>query len=306
MDPAIRDMVGRLPYAPGVYRFRDIRGKVAYVGRATELRSRVASYWGDLGDRWHLAAMVRAVSRIEAVVCDSTHEAAWLERNLLERSKPRWNRTRGGQESPVYIRLDARPVAPGLRVAYQIDNTDGEVRYFGPYLGGLRARQAVAALHRLAPLAYTGTRMSGSERDMADKRGFGQADRGVLVDTVAAILRRESAAVDRARTELATLRDRAAENLAFELAGQIHGELQSLDWVTSAQQVTTMDSHDVAVCGWADGVLVTFSVRAGRLDGWSQRRCGLSRAEPHLAATPGAWTYFAHRNAELAAALAPL
>ena len=46
MSPGIRDMVGRLPYAPGVYRFRDRQGRIAYVGRATELRSRVASYWG--------------------------------------------------------------------------------------------------------------------------------------------------------------------------------------------------------------------------------------------------------------------
>ena len=86
-------VIGQLPCAPGVYRFRDAGGRVLYVGPATTLRSRVASYWSDLRDREHLGPMVARVARIEAVACDSAHEAAWLERNLLETSLPRWNRS---------------------------------------------------------------------------------------------------------------------------------------------------------------------------------------------------------------------
>ena len=146
--------VARLPGSPGVYRFRDAAGRVLYVGRASTLRSRVASYWSDLADREHLTQMVARVARIEAVLCDSVHEAAWLERNLLETSLPPWNRTPGGQESAVYIRLDAGPASPGLTVTYQTEPAD-QVRYFGPYLGGLRVRRATAALHRIVPLRYT-------------------------------------------------------------------------------------------------------------------------------------------------------
>src|SRR4051812_27158476 len=111
--------VRRLPAAPGVYRFRDAGGRVLYVGRATGLRSRVASYWSDLGGRPHLARMVAAVARVEALVCDSVHEAAWVERNLLEQRMPRWNRTPGGQEVPVYLLLDDGAATPGLRVAHR-------------------------------------------------------------------------------------------------------------------------------------------------------------------------------------------
>jgi excinuclease ABC subunit C len=139
--------VRQLPSAPGVYRFRDGRGRVLYVGRATELRGRVASYWSDLRDRPHLARMVAAVARVEAVVCDSVHEAAWLERNLLEESLPRWNRTPGGQEVPVYLVLDDGPAKPGLKVTH----LPVPGRIFGPYLGGLRARLALSALHRIHP-----------------------------------------------------------------------------------------------------------------------------------------------------------
>src|SRR5687767_8481942 len=54
MGSAVRAAVGRLPAAPGVYRFRDARGRALYIGRATALRHRVGSYWTDLGDRRHL------------------------------------------------------------------------------------------------------------------------------------------------------------------------------------------------------------------------------------------------------------
>ena len=108
---AVRAVVSRLPTGPGVYRFRDSRGRALYVGRAVNLRRRVTSYWGDLGDRPYLTRMVAQAERVEAVACDSGHEAAWLERNLLERAKPRWNRALGGLDVPVCIRLDRRGLA---------------------------------------------------------------------------------------------------------------------------------------------------------------------------------------------------
>ena len=99
------------------------------MGRATRLRSRVASYWGDLGGRAHLGGMVARVARVEAVACDSAHEAAWLERNLLRARKPPWNRAPdGGQESEVWIRLSDNPRAPSVTVVYERNEID---RHFG-------------------------------------------------------------------------------------------------------------------------------------------------------------------------------
>src|SRR6478672_10934837 len=175
--------IAGLPGTPGVYRFRDARGGVLYIGRATALRSRVASYWSDLRERGHLAPMVARVTRIEAVTCDSPHEAALLERNLLEASLPPWNRTPGGQENLVYIRMDKEPRAPGLTVDH-LRRPAANVQYFGPYLGGLRARQAIAALHRILPLCYTGTRLRGAQLDIARARGFAGADRAELISTL--------------------------------------------------------------------------------------------------------------------------
>jgi excinuclease ABC subunit C len=294
--------ISRLPHAPGVYRFRDAAGEVLYIGRATALRSRVASYWSDLRDRGHLAPVVARVSRVEAVPCDSPHEAAWLERNLLETARPRWNRTIGGQESLVYLRLDARPRAPGRTVAWRPQPGDG-LRYFGPYLGGLRARQAAAAIGRVCPLAATGTALGGAELEMARARGAAGGDRGALAAAIAAILAPEPAAVSAARARLQDLRDDAAHVLAFELARKINSELHALDWVTSPQRVSTLEAAAFEACGWSDQLLVRFVIRAGRLCEWSRERCDRAAAGPVLAATPASWAAFAQRSAGLAAAL---
>lgn len=291
-------MAARLPGEPGVYRFRDETGRALYLGRAEHLRRRVTSYWGDLGHRRHLRRMVARIATVEAVVCASPHEAAWLERNLLERSKPPYNRVRGGLEVPVNIRLRRRRGAATLDVVHLSEPEDGEL--FGPYLGGVRVRLAVAALDRVLPLAYAGPRLAGSERDLARVLGVGAGDLEPLVRTVTAVLTGDPTAVATVRDELRRRRDAASKNLAFELAARLQAEAEALEWVVSAQRVTLPEPLDVDVNGWADGVHVTFEMRRGRLNGWRQRTCDESTVRAMVDATPPEWAVFARRNAELA------
>ena len=302
-DRRLAPIVRALPAAPGVYRFREASGAVLYIGRAAHLRERVASYWSDLGDRRHLLRMVAAVRGIEAVACASRHEAAWLERNLLEEALPPWNKTPGGQETPVSIALDPRPAAPGLRVLHEGDAVAAGVHVFGPYLGGLQVRRAVNGLERILPLALTGSRLGGTERALAAERGVAERDRDTLAAALTAVLRREPAAMAAARHELERLREAAAAAAAFELAARIHAELQAVDWIASPQRVTVTGGGDADVHGWAGGVLVSFGIRDGRLRSWRQRPISHAGAAPHVAATPPEWRDFARGNAELAAAL---
>jgi excinuclease ABC subunit C len=297
-----RDAAARLPAAPGVYRFRDGTGRVVYVGRAGDLRRRVASYWGAAAGHRGLDGMVARVARVEAAVCDSEHEAAWLERNLLERRLPAWNRTPGGQEVPVWIRLDARPGSPGLRTVHLPDPAPG-VRHFGPHLGGNRVRLAVAALERVLPLGYTGANLGGTARDLARAHGVGPGDRDRLVRRLAAALEREPAALAAVRGELERRRDRAAAALAFELAARLQAEIDAVGWTLAEQKAALPEAVDLDVHGWAAGVLVGFRVRGGRLCAWTQRACAEAPARARVAATPAAWAAFAQRNAELAARL---
>ena len=303
-----RAQAALLPAAPGVYRFRDASGRVLYLGRATQLRSRVASYWSDLRDRAHLTRMVAKIARIEAVACDSVHEAAWLERNLLQARKPPWNRAPdGGQESEVWIRLSDDARDPGITVVYDKDErvyeNDEHARVFGPYLGGRQVRLAVSGLCRVLPLNYAGGELTGTRHDMARIKGVGPGDRVALAARLLAVLGRDQAAVAHVRASLEERRDAASATLAFELAARLQQEAEALDWVTAEQKVTRPGPADHDACGWSDGTLARFEIRAGRLAGWTLRSCGLAAARRHVAATKPEWAAFAQLNAELAARL---
>ncbi len=288
--------VRALPATPGVYRFRDASGRALYLGRASDLRRRVASYWGDLRDRPHLRRMTPRVARVEAVSCDNEHEAGLLERNLLEHSKPRWNRTTG-IESIVYIGLHRE-----LQVRY---SADGPGRAYGPYLGGEKARLAVSGLNRVLPLAYAGASLGGFDRDLARVRGVAPDSRPAILDALTAVLGGDAEAKAMVLAELGARRDAAAGALAFELAARIQLELMALDAILVTQTVACIDANDNGtVAGWAEGLLVTFELRAGWIRAWKQQACSYPAAADRVAATPPRWRTFADRNAQLAARLA--
>ncbi|MCZ2814441.1 MULTISPECIES: hypothetical protein [unclassified Modestobacter] len=301
--PTRPDAVAALPVAPGVYRFRDGSGRVLYVGRAGELRRRVSSYWGDLRDRRHLRRMVPRVARIEALVCDSAHEAAWAERNLLERSLPPWNRIVGGLEVPVSICLDPSPEAPRLGLAATQRPAPG-VRFFGPYLGAGKVRLAVSGLERLYPLGHAGPTRTAGERELARVRGGQALPVAQLAGAVASVLDREPTAVAAALAALTARRDAAAGLHAFEAAARLQQEIEAVAWVVAPQRVTAPgEEGDQVVTAWGDDVLVRLRIRDGRLRAWEQETC--SQAVPGTRA-PDGWAPFLRRNAELAARLAAL
>ena len=296
---AARATCALLPARPGVYRFRDHRGVAMYIGRATNLRTRTASYWGPLKGRARLRRMVPQIATVEALECASVHEATWLERNLLERGLLRWNRARGGQEVPVWLTLDPGPRAPALRLAHA---PDANVITLGPFLGADRARLVRSGLHRVWPMAATSAGLTRSERDIAASRGVGPGDRDLFVAMITDALSGGGSAVDAWRAGLLEARDRAVAGLAFELARQITDELDVIDWATGTQRVTTTDPIHADVHGWHSGVLISLEIRAGRMERWHQRtveRPPLARLE----ATPPPWREFADGNARLAARL---
>src|SRR5438309_9033729 len=172
--PAVKRALAVLPHRPGVYLMRDEGGRVLYVGRSGDLATRTRSYWRDLRDRPHLVRMLPRVEWLEPVVCASEHEAAFLESDLLDRHRSRYNRTLG-MESCVWLRLDANPATPTLDVRHDACSEDGAA-WFGPYLGWEPVRQAAAGLLRLYPLPYSGTSLRRSDREMARNLGVSDAN----------------------------------------------------------------------------------------------------------------------------------
>ncbi len=293
-------VLAQLPAGPGVYRFRDAGNRVCYLGRAVNLRRRVASYWGDLRERTHLRRMVDATVRIEALQCDSEPETAWLERTLLAARMPPANRTVGGAEVPVYIRLDDRPDPPVLTVEH---DPLGPGLIFGPYLGGARVRLAVSGIRRVWPVHYAGRRLTGATRAMAEIRGVAPSDGVELAVAVTATLRRKRAYVARVSDELLRRREHAARGLAFELAGRIDAEIAAVQWIAADCKTASLRPTAHPVAAWRDGVLVRLTVEDGFVIDWQVRACSERAAADDVVRTPRRWAEFAARNAELAARL---
>lgn len=292
---AVASALRILPHAPGVYLFRDARGRVIYIGRSRNLATRVRSYWRDLRDRPHLARMVGRVAWVEPVICESEHEAAFLESDLLERHPTHYNRTLG-MESCVWVRVSDDRRAPGVDVVHEVAPYDG-ASWFGPYLGWEPTRQAVAGLVRLFPLRHTGDAMSRSDRELARSLGVDVGDRDRLASAIRAILAREPAAVRTAIARLERMRDDSAERLMFEHATSLREQARGLRWITEPQKLGLLDAVDGDHSGVAAGAEVVLSLRGGRL---AQRHFAPPTSRrSESASSDGSWCELARANAEL-------
>jgi len=133
-----------LPRSPGVYVFRDRTGKILYVGKAKDLRSRVKSYfYGD--ERKKVQDLVASVSQIEALETDGELEALVLEIRLIAEHLPRFNAHGKRWRRFAYLKLDPSEAWPRLKIARAVDPNDGAT-YLGPFASSGRATLAKEAL----------------------------------------------------------------------------------------------------------------------------------------------------------------
>jgi DNA polymerase-3 subunit epsilon len=137
-----------LPRTPGVYRFRDARGQVLYVGKAKDLRARVRSYFsGD--SRAKVADLLRELASIDVVPCATDFEASVREVRLIQHHRPRYNRRSREPERYCYLKL-TRERWPRLSVVRRVLG-DG-AHYLGPFWSAHAAEQVKLAIEDTVPL----------------------------------------------------------------------------------------------------------------------------------------------------------
>jgi excinuclease ABC subunit C len=148
-----RDLIADAPTSPGVYLMKGGEGTVLYVGKARDLRKRVASYFRESGDsRPQIRFLMSRVARIEFLVTDTDKEALLLENTLIKKHRPRYNISLRDDKTYFSLRLDPREEFPRLTIVRKTMR-DG-ARYFGPYSSGSAARQVLKQLQRLFPLRH--------------------------------------------------------------------------------------------------------------------------------------------------------
>ncbi|MEW1819570.1 excinuclease ABC subunit UvrC [Arthrobacter sp. NPDC080031] len=150
-DPAsYRPQTGEIPTTPGVYRFRDPHGRVIYVGKAKNLRSRLNSYFANpagLLPKTH--AMVHAASSVEWTVVGSELESLQLEYTWIKEFKPRFNVVFRDDKTYPYLAVSMGEKLPRVQVM-RGERRKG-TRYFGPYTAGA-IRETMDTLLRVFPV----------------------------------------------------------------------------------------------------------------------------------------------------------
>ncbi|MEI2275885.1 excinuclease ABC subunit UvrC [Paenarthrobacter ilicis] len=150
-DPAsYRPQTGEIPTTPGVYRFRDPHGRVIYVGKAKNLRSRLNSYFANpagLLPKTH--AMVHAASSVEWTVVGSELESLQLEYTWIKEFKPRFNVVFRDDKTYPYLAVTLGEKYPRVQVM-RGERRKG-TKYFGPYTAGA-IRETMDTLLRVFPV----------------------------------------------------------------------------------------------------------------------------------------------------------
>jgi len=134
--------VSAFPKEPGVYLMKNAAGDILYVGKATNLRSRVGSYFSkESNSRYQISFLMSKVSDIETILTHNTKEALLLENTLIKKHRPRYNIELKDDKSYVSLKLSLSDTFPRLYVTRRLKK-DGS-KYYGPYARAGQIREIV-------------------------------------------------------------------------------------------------------------------------------------------------------------------
>ena len=254
-DAGVLSQVRTLPTSPGVYLMRDASGKVIYVGKAKQLRTRVRSYFGSSRSlEPRMRTLAEQVLTIDHVVTRSEAEALLLEATLIKRHQPPYNVRLKDDKRYPYLKVDVGSPWPRVTITRRVEN-DG-ARYFGPYASAGSVRRTLDVVKKLFPWRSCTKTITGSDprpcldyyikRCVAPCTGYCSADEyhEVIRQTVLFLEGRSSEVVARLREEMAE----AAEGLQFERAARVRDQIESIERVTGERrQMATTTALDADV-----------------------------------------------------------
>ncbi|HOM14951.1 MAG TPA: excinuclease ABC subunit UvrC, partial [Rubrivivax sp.] len=267
--------VAALPGLPGVYRCFDERGELLYVGKARNLKKRVASYFHKALGGTRIGHMVARIVRLETTVVRTEAEALLLENNLIKTLNPKFNILFRDDKSYPYLKLTgsadgvaATQAARFPRVAYYRGSVDRKHRYFGPYPGAWAVKQTIQLIQKAFRLRTCEDTVFANrsrpcllyqiQRCTAPCVGLiSQADYAQDVRNAERFLRGESQQVI---GELRQQMMACAEALDYEKAAQLRDRIGALSRVLQ-QQAVEASSHSGSD---RDADIVAVRVSGGR------------------------------------------
>ena len=140
--------VKEFPQKPGLYLMKDVAGRVIYVGKAKNLRSRAGSYFHKgAGEEWRTAPWVQEICDIDYIECESEVDALLMESRLVKDIQPKHNKELKDDKSFPYLMISTREDFP--RVEVTREPKDKGVKLYGPFANAGDLRGAVQVLQRI-------------------------------------------------------------------------------------------------------------------------------------------------------------
>ena len=281
-DPSTyRPAPGTIPEAPGVYRFRDPSGRVIYVGKAKNLRSRLSSYFGDT---WNLhqrtQQMVTTAASVDWITVGTEVEALQQEYTWIKQYDPRFNVRYRDDKSYPYLAVTLNEEFPRLQVMRGAKRKG--VRYFGPYSRAWAIRETLDLLLRVFPArtCSSGVFKRAGQIGRPCLLGYIGKCSAPCVGTVSADEHREivdnfcdfmAGRTDSMVRRLEREMTEASGRLEFELAARLRDDVTALRQALEKQTVVLGDGTDADVVAFAEDPLEAavqvFHVRDGRVRG---------------------------------------
>ena len=254
-DPA--EIVANLPHLPGVYRMLNAAGEVLYVGKARDLKKRVASYFqktASLAPRIQL--MVGQVQGLETTVVRSEAEALLLENNFIKSLNPRYNILYRDDKSYPYLVLTGHRFP---RLGFHRGSLDKSDHYFGPFSNAGAVRESIRLMQKIFRLRtcedtvfanrsrpcllYQIRRCTGPCAGLTDESTYAEDVRSAELF----LQGREDEAVSRLEERMR----RAAEQQDYEQAAAYRDQIRSLSKVRETQFVSSSRGVDADIVALA-------------------------------------------------------
>ena len=276
-----RPAPGSIPTQPGVYRFRDARGRVIYVGKAKNLRARLSSYFQDIGNlHSRTASMVTTGASVEWTVVNTEVEALQLEYSWIKEFDPRFNVKYRDDKSYPWLAVTVGEDYPRVMVGRGAKRRG--TRYFGPYSHAWAIRETVDLLLRVFPMRSCSNGVFKRSAQIGRPCLLGYIDkcaapcvgnisaedhRAIVDDFCDFMAGNTTAFTKRLERQMYA----ASEELDFERAARLRDDIGALNRALEKQAVVLGDGTDADVVALAEDPLEVavqvFYVRGGRIRG---------------------------------------
>jgi excinuclease ABC subunit C len=266
-----------LPDSPGVYCFKDLSGRVIYVGKAKSLKKRVLSYFRPDDSVSKTALMMRKAGGLDFILTSTEKEAFILESNLIKKYMPRYNVILRDDKQYPCLRLDITEAYPRLSIVRKIKK-DGAV-YFGPF----SSAGSVRSTHRVIDRVFRLRKCKGRGLPKRTRpclnyqmgRCLGPCTHDVSAETYHEMVEQVRLFLEGRNRQLIGQLEKgmaeASEKLDFEHAAAIRDQIRGIEKTVERQHVVSQRLEDQDIIGLAHAdhsyMVVSLFVRKGYVVG---------------------------------------